>query len=45
MPLNKRQGIEQAKFACSPLGKALERQTEKQVGSSNSLDTSNKKMN
>ena len=33
MPSNQRQIIEQAKFAYCPLGKALEKQTEKQVGS------------
>ena len=33
LPSNQRQIIEQAKFAYCPLGKALEKQTEKQVGS------------
>ena len=35
--------VEQAKFAYSPLGKAFEKQTEKQVSALNSLDLSNKK--
>ena len=35
--------IEPARFAYSPLGKALEKQTEKQVDALNSLDLSNKK--
>ena len=34
---------EQAKFVYSPLGKAFEKQTEKQVGAIKSLDLSNKK--
>ena len=42
MPSNQGQIIEQGKFACSPLGKALEKQTEKHVGDLKSLDTSNK---
>ena len=33
----------EAKFAISPLGKAFEKQTEKQVGALKSLDLSNKK--
>ena len=37
-----RQIIEQAKFAYSPLGKAFEKQTEKQVGAIKSLDSPNK---
>ena len=36
--------MEQAKFAYSPLGKALERQTEKQVGALKSLKPFNKKV-
>ena len=36
------QTIEQGKFAYSPLGKAFEKQTEKQVGAIRSLDPSNK---
>ena len=43
MPFNQRKIIEQAKFAYSPLGKALKKQTEKQVGALKSLDLSNKK--
>ena len=43
MPSNQRQIIEQAKFAYSPLGKALEKEAEEQVGALKSLDTSNKK--
>ena len=39
---NQRQIVEQAKFAYSPLGKALEKQTQKQVAALKSLDTSNK---
>ena len=35
--------IEQAKFAYSPLGKALGKQTGKQVGALKSVDVSNKK--
>ena len=42
MPSNQRQIIEQAQFAKSPLGKAFEKQTEKQVDAIKSLDTSNK---
>ena len=38
----RRQIIEQAKFICCPLGKALEKQIKK-VGALNSLDLSNKK--
>ena len=38
LPSNRRQIIEQAKFANSPLGKALEKQAEKQVGALKSLD-------
>ena len=40
---NQREIIEQAKFAYTPLGKAFEKQTEKQVGALKSLDLSNKK--
>ena len=36
--------MEQAKFAYSPLGKALEKQTEKQVGALKSLKPFNKKV-
>ena len=43
MPSNKRQIIEQAKFAYSLLRKAFEKQTKKQVGAIKSLDISNKK--
>ena len=43
LPFNKRQIIEEAKFAYSPLGKAFEKQTENQVGAIESLDLSNKK--
>ena len=38
LPSNRRQIIEQAKFANSSLGKALEKQAEKQVGPLKSLD-------
>ena len=37
MPFNQRQIIEQAKFAYSPLGKAFEKQTERQVDAIKSL--------
>ena len=43
LPSNWRQIVEQAKFTYSPLAKALEKQTEKQVGALRSLDLSNKK--
>ena len=43
LPSNWRQIVEQAKFTYSPLGKALEKQTEKQVGTLRTLDLSNKK--
>ena len=43
MPSNQRQITEQGKFAYTPLGKAFEKQTEKQVGALKSLDLSNKK--
>ena len=39
---NQRQIIEKAKFANFPLGKAFEKQTEKQVGAIKSIDLSNK---
>ena len=45
LPSNQRQIIEHAKFAYSPLEKALEKQTEKQVGTLKSLYISKKKMN
>ena len=45
LPSNQRQIIEHAKFAYSPLDKALEKQTEKQVGTLKSLYISKKKMN
>ena len=41
LSFNQRQIIEQAKFAYSPLGKAFEKQTEKQVDAIESLDISN----
>ena len=40
---NQRQIAEQAKFAYSTSGKALEKQTEKQIGALKSLDISNEK--
>ena len=43
MTFNQIQIIEQAKFAHSPLEKAFEKQTEKQVDAIKSLDISNKK--
>ena len=43
MPFNQRQIIEQDKFAYSPLGKAFETQTEKQVDAMNYLKISNEK--
>ena len=42
LPSNQRQIIEQANFAYSPLGKAFEKQTEKQVGAIKSLNHYNK---
>ena len=42
MSFNKRQIIEQGKLAYSPLGRAFEKQTEKQVGAIESLKCSNK---
>ena len=43
MLFNQRQKIEQAKFAFSPLGKAFEKQMQKQVDAIKSLDISGKK--
>ena len=43
MSPNQRQIIEQSKFEYSPLGKAFEKQTKKQVAAIQSLDISNKK--
>ena len=42
LPYNRRQIIVKTKFAYSPLGKALEKQTEKQVVALNSINFSNK---
>ena len=42
VPFNQRQIVEKAWFAYSPLGKAFEKQTEKQVDAIKSLDPSNK---
>ena len=42
-PSNQRQIIKPGKFAYSPLGKALEKQTKKQVGAIKSIDHSDKK--
>ena len=42
MPSNQREIIEQAKFAYCPLGKPFEKQTEKQVGATKSLNPFNK---
>ena len=42
LPSKRRHTIEQAKFTYSPLGKALEKQTEKQFDALNSLNLSNK---
>ena len=42
LPSNQRKIIEQSKFAYSPLGKASEKQTEKQVNALKSLEPSNK---
>ena len=44
LPFNQRQIVKQAKFAYSHLGKAFEKQTEKQVDAIKSLDISNKKV-
>ena len=41
-PFNQRQIVEQAMFAYSPLGNALEKQTQKQVAALKSLYPSNK---
>ena len=38
LPSNRRQVIEKAKFTYSPLGKCLEKQTEKQIDAIKSLD-------
>ena len=43
LPFNQRQIREQAKFAYSPLEKAFEKQTERQIDPKKSLDISNKK--
>ena len=43
LPTNQRQIREQAKFSYSPLGKAFEKQAEKQVGAIKSLKPYNKK--
>ena len=43
LPFNWRQIIEQAKFACFPLGNDLKKQTEKLLGTLKSLNSSNKK--
>ena len=43
MPSNQKQIIEQSKFAYSHLGKAFEKQTERQVSALKSLSISNKK--
>ena len=43
LPSNPRQIIQQAKFSYSSLGKALEKQTEKQVWALKSLGPPNKK--
>ena len=42
LPSNQSQMIEQAKFTYSPLGKALRKQTKKQVDALKSLNLSNK---
>ena len=42
LPSNQRQIIEQANFAYFPLGKALKKQTEKQVDAFNALNPSNR---
>ena len=43
LPSNQKQTIKQAKFANSPFGKTLEKQTEQQVGVLKSLDLPNEK--
>ena len=43
LPSNQRQTIAQAKFTYSPLGKAFEKQTKKQVGAIKYLDFSDKR--
>ena len=45
LSFNQKQIIEQAKFTYSPLGRAFEKETEKQVGGIESISLSNKKMN
>ena len=45
LPSNQRQIVEQAKFTYSPLGKALAKQTEKQVDALKSLKRFIKHMN
>ena len=42
LPSNQRQIIEQTKFTYSPSGKVFEKQTEKQVDTTKSLDPCNK---
>ena len=42
IPSNRRQIMQEANFACSPLGKTLEEQTEKEVGASKTPSPSNK---
>ena len=42
LPSNQSQRIKQAKFSCSPLVKAFEKQTKKQVNALKSLNFSNK---
>ena len=43
LPFNQKQIKKQANFEYSPLAKAFEKQTEKQVGAVKSVDLSNKK--
>ena len=45
LPSNQRQILKQVKFTYSHLGKAFQKQTEKQVGAIKSLDLSIEKMN
>ena len=45
VPSNQRQIVKQVKFTYSHLGKAFQKQTEKQVGAIKSLDLSIEKMN
>ena len=42
LPSKWRQIIEQARFTCSPLGKPLEKPSEKEIGALKFLDPSNK---